>query len=233
MIEIAVMSFIERKWRPRKRLTSDHLLGIANYLTYARIAIVPVVLVLMSGINDFRPDRQSVNLLLSWLSMALFTVAQISDVVDGYYARKYGVVSSFGKFVDPLADKLMSMSILIMLIPLHRIAAWIVVVLIAREVTITALRGIAASEGVEIAASDWGKKKTIIQSIALGGLLAHYPFWRINPQMIGLYLIWATLVISTGSGVHYVWTFYREVVQEQKENETTEDASAPSDNEEG
>lgn len=207
---------MERKWRPRRRLTPDQLLGIANYLTYGRIAMVPVVLILMAGINDFRPDRHAVNLLLSWLAMALFVIAQISDVVDGIYARKYGVVSSFGKFLDPLADKLMSMSILIMLIPLHRIAAWIVVILIAREVTITALRGIAATEGIEIAASDWGKKKTIIQSIALGALLAHYSFWKINPQTLGTYLMWATLLISTGSGVHYVWSFFREVMGEEE-----------------
>lgn len=216
MIEIIEMSFMETKWKSRKRMTTDQLLGIANYLTYGRIAMVPVVVVLMMGINDFQADHYRVNFLLSWLSMALFTVAQISDVIDGIYARKYGVVSSFGKFLDPLADKLMSMSILIMLIPLQRIAPWIVVVLIAREVTITALRGIAASEGIEIAASDWGKKKTIIQSIALGGLLAHYPFWRINPQTIGDYLLWATLAISVGSGIHYVWTFFREVLKDEE-----------------
>lgn len=208
--------FIARKWRPRKRFTTDQLLGIANYLTYARIATVPVVLALMSGIDDFRPDRHAINLLLSWLSMALFTIAQISDVIDGIYARKYGVVSSFGKFIDPLADKLMSMSVLIMLIPLHRIAAWIVVILIAREVTVTALRSIAASQGIEISASEWGKKKTIVQSVALGGFLAHYTFWRINPQVIGDILIWLTLLISTGSGVHYVWTFFREVMKEDE-----------------
>lgn len=210
------MSFMERKWKPRKRLTTDQLLGIANYLTYGRIAMVPVVLILMAGINDFRPDRHAINLLLSWMAMALFVIAQISDVVDGIYARKYGVVSSFGKFLDPLADKLMSMSIVIMLIPLHRIAAWIVVVLIAREVTITALRGIAATEGIVLSASDWGKRKTIIQSIALGALLAHYPFWKINPQTLGTYLIWATLLISTGSGVHYVWSFFRMVMKEEE-----------------
>lgn len=210
------MSFMERKWRPRKRLTTDQLLGLANYLTYGRIAMVPVVVLLMMGINDFHHDRHGINLLLSWLAMAIFTIAQISDVIDGIYARKYGIVSSFGKFLDPLADKLMSISVLVMLIPLARIEAWIVVVLIAREVMITALRGMAAAEGVVLAASDWGKKKTIIQSVALGALLAHYPFWKIDPQKFGNFLIWATLLISTGSGVHYVWTFFREVMKEEE-----------------
>ena len=210
------MAFMERRWRPRKPLTTDQLLGIANYLTYGRIAIVPVVVLLTMGINDLRTDRLAWNLLLSWLAMAFFTVAMISDVIDGHYARKFGVISSFGKFIDPLADKLLSMSSLIMLIPLHRVAAWIVVILIAREVTITALRGIAATEGIEIAASDWGKRKTLIQAVAIGALLAHYPFWRIDPHRFGTFLIWLTLVVSMGSGIHYVWVFFREVMSSHK-----------------
>jgi CDP-diacylglycerol--glycerol-3-phosphate 3-phosphatidyltransferase len=210
--------FMERRWKPRKPLTTDQLLGIANYLTYGRIAIVPVVVALMAFItndSDSRMDRHYWNVLLSWLSMSFFVVAQISDIVDGYYARKFNVSSSFGKFVDPLADKLLSMSALIMLIPLQRIPAWIVVLLIAREVTITALRAMAASEGIEMAASDWGKKKTVIQSVAIGALLAHYPFWKIDPQRLGIFLIWATLFISVGSGIHYAWIFFREVIQEK------------------
>src|SRR3989338_7877054 len=137
------MSFMERRRRVRQPLTTDQLLGIANYLTYGRIALVPVVVLLMMGINDFSPHRIPSNNVLSWGSIACFTLAQLSDAVDGYYARKFGVVSAFGKFIDPLADKLLSMSVLIMLIPLNRIAAWMVVLLIAREVTVTALRGIA------------------------------------------------------------------------------------------
>lgn len=210
------MSFMERRRRIRRPMTTDQLLGIANYLTYGRIALVPVVVILMMGINDFVPRRLSINLWLSWGAMACFTVAQISDVVDGYYARKFGVVSSFGKFIDPLADKLLSMSVMIMLIPLKRIAAWMVVLLIAREVTITALRGIAASEGIEISASEWGKKKTVIQSFSLGALLAHYPFWGIDSHAIGVVLLWITLLISVGSGIHYVLAFFGEILQKTR-----------------
>ncbi len=207
---------MERRRRLRRPLTPDQLLGIANYLTYGRIAMVPIVVLLMMGINDFNLERYSLNRLLSWLAMAFFTVAMISDVIDGFYARKYGVVSSFGKFIDPLADKLLSMSVLIMLIPLKRIASWMVVLLIAREVTVTALRSIAASEGIEISASDWGKKKTVIQAFALGALMIHYPSWGINPRAIGMVLIWLTLAISIGSGIHYVLTFFGEVLEKQK-----------------
>src|SRR5262249_38229629 len=143
-------SFLERRWRPRKPLTTDQLLGIANYLTYARIALDPIVVALLMGIQPDQIERQSLNIFLSWTAMAFFVVAQVSDVVDGYYARKYGVSSSFGKFIDPLADKLLSTAGLIMLVELGRVSAWIAILLIAREIIITGLRGIAASEGVEI-----------------------------------------------------------------------------------
>lgn len=213
-------SFLERRWRPRKPLTTDQLLGIANYLTYARIAFVPVVVLLLMGVQPYRLDRHSLNVFLSWAAMSFFVVAQISDVVDGIYARKYGVSSSFGKFIDPLADKLLSTAALIMLVDLGRVAAWIAILLIAREITITGLRGVAASEGLEMAASDWGKKKTIILSIALGALMVHYPFWGIDPQRLGTVTLWLTLAVSMGSGAHYVWTFFKAVIVSPKKTQT-------------
>lgn len=202
--------------RRRRKLTKDQLLGIANYLTYGRIATVPLVVLITMGINDARTAHLATNQFLSWLAMALFTIAGISDVVDGYYARKYGVVSSFGKFLDPLADKLLSISVLIMLLSLHRIAAWLVVVLVARDVTITALRSMASDEGILISASSWGKRKTLMQSFALGSLLIHYAVGPLDAQAIGTVLIWLTLLISLGSGVHYVWSFFSEVLERKK-----------------
>jgi CDP-diacylglycerol--glycerol-3-phosphate 3-phosphatidyltransferase len=213
-------SFLERRWRPRKPLTTDQMLGIANYLTYARIALVPVVVLLLMGVQPYRIDRHSLNVFLSWAAMIFFVIAQISDVIDGIYARKYGVTGSFGKFLDPLADKLLSTAALIMLVDLGRVAAWVAILLIAREITITGLRAMAASEGLEMAASDWGKKKTIILSIALGCLLVHYPFWGIDPQRLGTVILWVTLAVSMGSGVHYVWTFFRAVMEGSKKTQT-------------
>jgi CDP-diacylglycerol---glycerol-3-phosphate 3-phosphatidyltransferase len=217
---MAEPSFLERRWRPRKPLTTDQLLGIANYLTYARIALVPIVVALLMGVQPYRLDRQSLNVFLSWTAMFFFVVAQISDVIDGYYARKYGVTSSFGKFIDPLADKLLSTAGLIMLVELGRVSAWVAILLIAREITITALRGVAASEGLVLAASDWGKKKTVILSVALGCLMVHYPFWGMDPQRIGMALLWLTLAVSMGSGAHYVWTFFRTVMAGQSKTQT-------------
>ncbi len=210
------MPWMERRRSRRKPLTRDQLLGIANYLTYGRIAVIPIVLLLMKMMQN--PLHLKRNILLGWITMSLTTLAGISDVIDGYYARKYGVTSSFGKFLDPLADKLLTMSVLIMMIPLHRVAPWIVILLIARDVTITALRSMAAGEGIEIAASDWGKRKTLMQMIAIGFLLVHYPiFGLLNPHRIGMALLGMTLAISLGSGLHYVWAFFGEVLVRQKQ----------------
>lgn len=209
------MVFMEGR-RRRRPLTRDQLLGIANYLTYSRIAMVPVVVLLMMGIDDTEPIRHALNVILSWCAMGAFTLAGLSDAVDGYYARKYGVVSSFGKFLDPLADKLLSMSALIMLLALQRIAPWIVILLVCRDVTITALRSMAADEGIVLSASDWGKRKTFLQSFAIGFLLVHYPVGPLKIQLIGEALVWLTLVISLGSGLHYIWAFFGEVLEKKK-----------------
>ncbi|MBI2500862.1 MAG: CDP-diacylglycerol--glycerol-3-phosphate 3-phosphatidyltransferase [Deltaproteobacteria bacterium] len=202
--------------RARKPLTTDQLLGIANYLTYGRIVIVIIVVFLMMMMNDHDPDRILMTKTLSWICMVLVTIAGISDAVDGYYARKYGVVSSFGKFLDPLADKLLSMSVLIMLLSLGRVPAWIVVLLVARDVTITAVRSMAAAEGIEIAASWWGKRKTLIQTIALGFLLVHHQFYFLNPHAVGMGLLWVTLFVSIGSALHYITGFFSEVLTRKK-----------------
>ena len=211
---------MERHRRRRPPLTRDQLLGIANYLTYGRIVVVAIVVLLLLWINDQDPLLLKRNLLFSWISTILITLAGISDAVDGHYARKYGVVSSFGKFLDPLADKLLSISVLIMFVQLGRISAWIVVLFVARDVTITALRSMAVAEGIEISASWLGKRKTLIQTIALGFLSAHYPIPILNldPHAIGLSLIWVTLFVSLGSGLHYFWAFFSEVLKRKKKS---------------
>ena len=214
-VTVPAMSFTERRRKPRRPLTIDQLKGIANYLTYGRIAMVPLIVFCLMGINDFDSARLWSNKFLSWVSMLLFVTAMVSDMIDGHYARKYGVISSFGKFIDPLADKLLSMSVSIMLVALLRVPAWIVILLVCRDVTITSLRSIAASEGLEISASDWGKKKTFAQSFAISFLLVHYPLSNFNPGNVGMVLLWVTLLISIGSGMHYGTTFFREVMKQK------------------
>ena len=209
------MSFIERKRRARP-ITREQLLALPNLLTYGRIAVVPLVVLLMLGINDADPSSLRLNQFLGWVTTLVLTAAGISDIVDGYYARKYGATSSFGKFLDPLADKLIAFAILIMLIPLRRLAAWVVVILMTRDITITALCSLAVGEGLEISASEWGKRKTLMQNFAMGFLLIHYPFHEIQCHQVGMILIGMTLFISVGSGLHYIWTFFSEVLQKKR-----------------
>ena len=141
-------------------------LNLPNILTLARIAAVPVVLVLL--LSDSRSSGV-------WAA-AIFGIAAATDFIDGWLARKWGVVTILGKFLDPLADKLIVMVALIMLIPLDRVPAWAVFLILAREMVVTGLRSIASSEGIVIDASDLGKYKTIYQMVAIPGLMLHYDF---------------------------------------------------------
>ena len=115
-----------------------------------------------------------------------------------------------GKLLDPLADKLLINSAFIMLIPLGRVPAWMVVLIVAREVAVTGLRGIASLEGLAIAASKWGKAKMIFQTIALIGLMLHYEYLGINFHSLGMLILWIALAITIWSGVDYFIKFYRE-----------------------
>ncbi|MDO8461827.1 MAG: CDP-diacylglycerol--glycerol-3-phosphate 3-phosphatidyltransferase [Deltaproteobacteria bacterium] len=206
------MSWLEKRPFFRRRLERREMLGLPNYLTYGRIAVIPIIVGLMMTINDNDGRFNNWDYLASAMATVLFVIAALSDVVDGYYARKYNFCSSFGKFIDPLADKLLSTAVLILLIPLHRIAGWVVVILLSREITITTLRAIAADEGIVIAASQWGKYKTIMQNFALGFLIFHYPALGIKPWLIGNWLLFFAILLSVGSGLHYGLSFFREAL---------------------
>ena len=212
------MSWMEkrRQRREERRLTRGQLLGWANYLTYGRIASIPIFLLLLSLIapTDRIPSRWDI--WVSWITACLFFLGAVSDVVDGIIARRTGMSTVYGKFLDPLADKLFTTAILIMLIPLQRISAWITVVLICREILVTAVRAMAAAEGIVIAASIWGKRKTVFEHIALTALLIYYPFWGLDPHAVGIVFVWITVIISLGSGAHYVYAFFREIFARHK-----------------
>ena len=136
----------------------------------------------------------------------MFFAATITDFLDGYIARNYGSGSTVGKFLDPLADKLVVTTALIMLagMPrLPRIPAWIVVVFVSREILVTGLRAVAAVEGQIIAAAELGKYKMVLQAIALQGLLIHYTYFYIDFFAAGLFILWIALVLSVWSGFEY------------------------------
>lgn len=171
----------------------------ANIITVGRMVLIPVVMAFM-----FTPEPWA-----GWVAMVIFVIAAISDVIDGWLARKYGQVSVVGAFLDPLADKLMVMTVMVMLIPHDRIQAWLVVLLLARELVITGLRGIASAEGIIISASSGGKYKTAYQMTGLSFLLIHYEYLGIDTHTVGLWLMYISAAISLWSGWEYCWAFAR------------------------
>ncbi|MGH8013711.1 MAG: CDP-diacylglycerol--glycerol-3-phosphate 3-phosphatidyltransferase [Candidatus Binataceae bacterium] len=167
-----------------------------NLITLLRIAAVPVLIYLL-----FFPAA-----LPSIIAAVVFFLATITDFLDGYVARSYGSGSTLGKFLDPLADKLLVLSVLIMLAGIHRephVPAWIVVVLVARELMVTGLRAVAASEGRIMAAEELGKYKMVLQSIAVQGLLIHYIYFHVDFFAAGMFVLWIAMAVTVWSGIDY------------------------------
>ncbi|MBI1920265.1 MAG: CDP-diacylglycerol--glycerol-3-phosphate 3-phosphatidyltransferase [Geobacter sp.] len=187
--------------------------NIPNILTMFRIASIPVLVVIL-----FSPSKTA-----GFWAAAVFALASITDWLDGYLARRMGIVTVFGKFLDPIADKLIVMAALIMLLPHGRVPAWMVLVILGREIIITGLRGIASTEGIVIAASELGKFKTIFQIVAILGLLLHYDYhwlfgishnwFYVNMHNFGMFYLWIATVITIWSGVDYLWKFMRVIAK--------------------
>jgi len=174
--------------------------NIPNLITLFRIAAIPFVVLFLFFTGP----------LASFLAALFFSAASLTDLLDGYIARQQNSETPIGKLLDPLADKLLINSAFIMLIPLGRVPAWVVVLIVGREVAVTGLRGIASLEGLAIAASRWGKAKMIFQTIALIGLMLHYEYLGINFHSLGMLILWVALAITIWSGVDYFNKFYGE-----------------------
>jgi len=182
-------------------------LNLANMLTLARIFAVPVIVVLLSLEHTFQ------TVLLAYVSAGVFILASLTDMADGYVARRQNLITNLGKFLDPLADKLLISSVLIMLVELGWVEAWIVVVIVCRELAVTGMRGVAADKGVVIAADRYGKMKTIAQSMALAPLLAHYPIFGFDPIPLGMFILYIALALTVFSGGNYLYNFYKNWLQ--------------------
>ena len=182
-----------------KKQTQAIVWNLPNVLSVFRILTVPFVVVCLFWSSP----------LASFFAALIFGIASITDLLDGYIARYQKSETAIGQLLDPLADKLLINSALIMLIPLGRVPAWMVILIVAREVAVTGLRGIASIEGLVIAASNWGKAKTILQTLALVGLLLHYEYFRIDFHLLGMILIWIALAITLWSGFDYFYKFYQ------------------------
>ena len=177
---------------------------LPNLLSLFRIGIIPVLVYLLTF-----TDRVS-----AVLAASLFLIASITDYFDGYFARRNRSVSDLGKILDPLADKLMVIAVLIMLTAIDRpgepsVPAWLVVVIITRETAVTVIRGIALSEGIVMHAETLGKYKFILQAFAVVGLLIHYTYWGMDFFVAGIYFLALSAVVAVWSGIGYHIQFFR------------------------
>jgi len=198
----------------RRRSLRADALNLPNLLTFLRIGMVPAVLFLMG-----KGSRQ-----MSFWAAMVYTLAAITDALDGWLARKRNLISVLGKFLDPLADKLLVLATLVYMVAFGYVAPWVVVLIIARELSITTLRTIAISEGVVIAASDSGKEKTAVQMVAIFMLIMYHTYSvdffvvevTASFHIVGVYLLYVSLVLAFLSGGEYVRLFISAVEAKEK-----------------
>ena len=191
------------------------MFNLANNLTLARVGAVPILVLLL-----YFPSRGA-----CFAAMMVFIAAAVTDIMDGVVARRCNLVTNFGqflagalrnpsaifgKFLDPLAEKLLISAALIMLVQLGWAEAWVAVVIVGREIAVTGLRAMAVDHGVVIAADRYGKLKTVLQMVALCPLLLHYPFWGFDPAPLGQTLVYLALVLTLVSGVNYFYGFSKQ-----------------------
>jgi CDP-diacylglycerol---glycerol-3-phosphate 3-phosphatidyltransferase len=176
---------------------------LPNFLTLGRLILVPPIVILL-----FFPGRVP-----SAAAGVLFLIASLTDFFDGFIARRFSVESSFGRFLDPIADKVLVTSALIMLISLDRVPAWIVMLIISREVAVSALRALTKTWDTTLAPSPGGKFKAVLQFAAIVPLIIHYDYKIIVPidfHVVGTVLLYVALVMTIWSGVDYFVRFYRD-----------------------
>lgn len=166
-------------------------MNLPNKLTMMRVFMIPVfVLFMLVPITPYD----------NWIALAIFIIASLTDLLDGKIARKYNLVTNFGKFMDPLADKLLVCSAMICLVSMNLIPAWIVIVIIAREFIISGFRLIASDNGVVIAASYWGKFKTVFQMVMICLMIANISAIQILTTIV----MWIALILTVVSLVDYL-----------------------------
>jgi CDP-diacylglycerol--glycerol-3-phosphate 3-phosphatidyltransferase len=176
------------------------VLNLPNQITISRIVLVPVMVVLLMF-----PGKWT-----CFFAGLFFIIAACTDLIDGYLARKENQITSLGKFLDPLADKILVSSMLVMLVQNGWVPGWIAITIICRDIMVTGLRVIAADEGVVIAADKYGQLKTVLQFVAIAPLILHYPLFGIPVHDIGMFLLYIALALTVFSGGNYFFNFYRD-----------------------
>ena len=194
----------------RSAFSRKSLISLPNVLTYLRIATIPIIVVLL--IPPMWPESQG-------LAFLIFLAASITDYLDGILARRHNLVTPLGKLLDPLADKLLTSAVMIMLIPHGKVPAWLVFIIIGRDITITGLRSIAASQGLIINASRTGKNKMISQTVGLSFLLLAVPTIQPLLDTVGMIFLWLSVALSYWSARDYCRQFFRQAKRHDLPNE--------------
>lgn len=203
----------------------EEILNAPNVLTLVRMALIPFFVALLLA-----ESRRN-----SFWGALVFGLASATDFVDGYLARRFNLITTFGKFLDPLADKLITMSAYVVLVHLGRLPAWVVILILARELIISGLRTIAMSEGMVIAASQGGKWKTALQLAGIVALIVHYRYpvdlllWKgiVDFHLVGLALTYLSLVPSMTSAYEYFRSFVSGVLEQRQERHGGEVSEPP------
>lgn len=193
--------------------SSRNIGNLPNLLTFFRIILIPLMAICLAYDGDQPPFEKDWMFRFSPGRVGAFIVllAGVSDLLDGYFARLWKVESLLGKFLDPVADKLFLMVGLVMLMKLERVSEWLVILLLSRELLITALRGVAVGEGIVIAAGQSGKFKLIFQMVGLGFLMWYGSAFGLEAWKVGTVILYLALVVSLFSGYQYLQLFFTEL----------------------
>ena len=195
------------------------LTKLPNLLTYVRIAAIPVVVWLAHQTGSGPEEQRHA---WAWAATIGFCIAAMTDFADGWIARRRNLTTLVGRFLDPVADKLLVMALLVELVALGRLPSWIAIVLVAREMFINGLRAIALGEGFEVPVVQLGKLKTTFQFSGLVGLLLHFPLqlpllpFALPSHEIGFGLLLVATLLSVASGGIYLRNFVREVLRRER-----------------
>ena len=179
----------------------SNILNLANQITFSRILMTPIILFLL-----YYPSSK----LLSFIAMILFVIVSLTDILDGYIARRAKTITALGKLLDPVADKVLICSTLIMLTYTQRIPVWLTIIIVVREILVTGLRAVAAESGYIIQADALGKIKTVLQNIALSLLIIYYPYLGINPAPLGIFILYIAMFMAIISAIQYIYKYYNQ-----------------------
>ncbi len=185
-----------------EKLNREQILTLPNGVTVLRVVAIPFILIMLSYPGRFN----------HLITAIVFLAAAITDSLDGYLARRRGMVTTLGKFLDPLADKLLVVTALIALIPARGIPVWMVIVIIGREIAVTGLRGIAVSQNIVISASTWGKYKTFFEGVAIFFLILNGGIVPFDFYWLGMGFLWLALIWAVISGVDYFQKFLKSII---------------------